>query len=112
MAYINVNTLRSQLFHKVEDGELLDVYESTCMYEFASQVRCASLCLQHKNPPCVSFSYEKQAQLCSFSTSMTRQANQPSALVNSNTLYSRDNSCFLQILLSHFIVRNFPLIFK
>ena len=46
MAYINVNKLRAQLFHKVEDGELLDVYESMCMYEFASQIRCASLCLQ------------------------------------------------------------------
>ena len=90
MAYINVNTLRSQLFHRyVEDGELLDVYESTCMYEFASQVRCASLCLQHKNPPCVSFSYEKKAELCSLSTSITLQASRPSALVNVYTLFPR-----------------------
>ena len=89
MAYINVNKLRAQLFHKVEDGELLDVYKSACMYEFASQARCASWCLQHKNPPCVSFSYEKQAELCSLSTSITRQANRPSALVNVYTLFPR-----------------------
>ena len=88
-AYINVNTLRAQLFHKVEDGELLDVYESACMYEFASQARCASLCLQHKNPPCVSFSYEKQAELCSLSTSVTRQSKRPSALVKVYTLLPR-----------------------
>ena len=88
-AYINVNTLRAQLFHKVDDGELLDVYESACMYEFASPIRCASLCLQHKSPPCVSFSYEKQAELCSLSTSITRQANRPSALVKVYTLFPR-----------------------
>ena len=89
MAYINVNKLRAQLFHKVEDGELLDVYESMCMYEFASQIRCASSCLQRKSPPCVSFSYEKKAELCSLSTSITRQANRPSALVNVYTLFPR-----------------------